>query len=272
MLKQRLVTAFVLIGLVIGILFFAPGWAFNLLLMAVLVLSAWEWGRMSGLRSRRAQLVYPQVVLVVVIGCQWLIQQGLMTWVQPFGVATVWWLIALLMVMTYPASGAFWRNPAFTAFIGILVLAPGVLALEFLRAQAEGQWLVLLVLTLVGLADSGAYFVGRAFGKHKLAPAVSPGKTWEGVAGGLATAALLAVAVSLISGKVPLLTCLVVLLPAALFSVLGDLFESMVKRQRGIKDSSQLLPGHGGFMDRIDGLTAAAPVFALGILLTGWTF
>jgi phosphatidate cytidylyltransferase len=130
--------------------------------------------------------------------------------------------------------------------------------------------LILLIVAVVASADIGGYFTGRAWGKHKLKPAVSPGKTWEGFAGGVAANILLALVLWQVTGS-NLVILLAIILPTSLVSVLGDLLESMVKRHRGIKDSGALLPGHGGVLDRVDSLTAAAPVFALALLASGWT-
>ena len=130
--------------------------------------------------------------------------------------------------------------------------------------------MVLMVVLLVAAADIGAYFTGRAIGRRKLAPEVSPGKSWEGVAGGAVFAVLLAVTFNIILRGDAWLSLFIIVVPTALFSVVGDLLESMVKRYRGVKDSSHLLPGHGGVLDRIDGLVAAAPVFALAFMSSHW--
>ena len=137
---------------------------------------------------------------------------------------------------------------------------------------ANNLVVILYIFLVVWVADIGAYFAGRAFGKAKLAPRVSPGKSWAGVWGGLAAVALLAIVASLLAnaGVAEAMLLVVASLVTGFVSVLGDLLESMLKRFRGIKDSSQLLPGHGGIMDRIDSLTAAIPVFALMITLLGW--
>jgi phosphatidate cytidylyltransferase len=165
------------------------------------------------------------------------------------------------------------------ALMGLFVLIPAWVGLNHLRTGSfqfgelnNSLLAILYVFFVVWVADIGAYFAGRAFGKAKLAPKVSPGKSWAGVWGGLVAVAVLAVAASLIADAGVVQTVLLVLasLVTGLVSVLGDLLESMLKRFRGIKDSSQLLPGHGGIMDRIDSLTAAIPVFALMITLLGW--
>jgi len=155
--------------------------------------------------------------------------------------------------------------------MGWLVLIPPWLACIYLKQSENGSWLILMLVLLVAAADIGAYFSGRALGKHKLAPRVSPGKTWEGVAGGLLFVFLVALLLKLSFGLREWQALMIVMLPAALVSVVGDLLESMLKRYRGIKDSSQLLPGHGGVLDRIDGLVAAAPVFSLSIMISGWS-
>ena len=127
-----------------------------------------------------------------------------------------------------------------------------------------------MIAGVVAAADIGGYFAGRKFGKRKLAPAVSPGKTWEGFSGGLIANLLLGSLIAYLTGSnIGLLLAIVV--PTSLFSVLGDLLESMVKRHAGVKDSGVILPGHGGILDRVDSITAAAPVFALAVLASGWT-
>ena len=153
--------------------------------------------------------------------------------------------------------------------IGLVLLVPSWQGLVYLQGLENGPWWVLYAMSLVWAADTGAYFAGRSFGKRKLAPAVSPGKTLEGLYGGIAATSLLALAVAAFSPaaqKMGVVGFLLVSVMAVLASVLGDLFESMAKRHRGIKDSSQLLPGHGGVLDRIDSITAAVPVFVTGMM------
>ena len=187
----------------------------------------------------------------------------------------VWGIVALLLVLSYPASAAFWRHSKVLRLIfGILTIVPffwGMLALRawhYTDNHYSGALWLLYVMILVWGADSGAYMFGKMFGKHKLAPKVSPGKTWQGFFGGLLTAAVISWAYGVWAHldvtPTVLLVCSVV---AALASVLGDLTESMFKREAGIKDSGHLIPGHGGILDRIDSLTAAVPVFACLLLL-----
>jgi phosphatidate cytidylyltransferase len=182
---------------------------------------------------------------------------------------SVWWLIALFMVITYPASVALWKNAVVRLLVGFLVLVPSAIALIFITRLKHGNWIFLYTVAIVVMADVGAYVFGRWLGNRKLAVLVSPGKSWAGFWGGFCCALLMAAIIGQFYniaglGPVALVVCTGI---AALVSVLGDLFESMFKRERGIKDSSQLLPGHGGILDRIDSITAAAPVFTLLFLL-----
>ena len=150
------------------------------------------------------------------------------------------------------------EHRALLTAVGFVVLVPAALALALLDAQ-----LVLLVLALVWIADTAAYFVGRAWGRHKLAPSVSPGKTWEGAAGALVGACAYAIIVGLLRGGPSWVAYMALAVLLTVISILGDLFESAVKRQAGAKDSGTLLPGHGGVLDRIDSATAVLPVAAL---------
>jgi phosphatidate cytidylyltransferase len=152
-----------------------------------------------------------------------------------------------------------------------LVLLPAWLGLVYLFSREQGLYFVLVLIVLVAAADIGAYFAGRQWGQHKLAIKVSPGKTWEGFFGGLSASVACVFAMWLMVGdpRFPLAVCLVIGLLTSLSSVVGDLLESMVKRHAGEKDSGTILPGHGGILDRIDGITAASPVFSLGLLLAG---
>ena len=280
MLKSRLITAFILIPIVIAALFLLPPVGFALVTLAVCMLAAWEWGQLAGLATRNQRIW-------LAILCGLLLAAMLLTLPEyhPFstawqveyalGASLIWWLAALVLVLCYPQSAAFWRrSSALRLLFGVLTIMPffwGMVTLrqhEYSLNHFTGAWWLLYVMLLVWGADSGAYIFGRAMGKHKLAPKVSPGKTWEGLVGGLLTSAV----ISWLFGKyaplnaVPmsLLLCSVI---AVLASVLGDLTESMFKREAGIKDSGNLIPGHGGILDRIDSLTAAVPVFACLMLL-----
>ncbi|SDN83681.1 phosphatidate cytidylyltransferase [Halomonas shengliensis] len=260
MLRQRIITAAWLAPLMLAGLFGLDGGAFALFTAVVVLLGGWEWTNLAGIagRGRRLTLVG---VLALAMALLWASGSALAAW--PLWLGLAGWALNLTWVTHYPARTAQWAAPARRLAMGLWVLLPAWVGLNVLR-ELGGLWL-LFVLLLVWSADIGAYFAGRAFGRHKLAPAVSPGKSWEGVAGGLAATLLLALVVALAQGLGGRDSALLVLttLAVTLVSVLGDLLESMLKRHRGIKDSSNLLPGHGGVLDRIDSLTAALPLFAL---------
>jgi|TARA_R110000851_G_scaffold38308_2_gene98421 phosphatidate cytidylyltransferase len=259
-LKQRIITAAWLAPLVLAGLFGLDGGAFALFTALIVLLGTWEWANLAGITraALRAQVVAVMAMLMLVM---WLAGAATAAW--PLWLAAAGWLINFYWVTRYPASGQQWQATTRRLAMGLWVLLPCWVGFNILR-ESGIAWL-LFVLLLVWCADIGAYFVGRNWGKRKLAPRVSPGKSWEGVYGGLATTALLAIAFAVglsldIAGS---LTLVLVTAIVTLTSVLGDLLESMLKRHRNIKDSSQLLPGHGGVLDRIDSLTAAIPLFAL---------
>lgn len=280
MLKYRLITAFILIPIVIAGLFLLPPVGFTLVILAVCMLSAWEWGQLAGLASRNQRIwlaVLCGLLLLLMMLTVPAYRPLVTVWQTQYALwaALIWWLAALLLVLCYPSSATFWRESRLLRLtFGILTILPffwGMLALRqhhYDNNHLTGTWWLLYVMILVWGADSGAYIFGRTIGCHKLAPKVSPGKTWEGLLGGLVTS----IVIAWLFGKyAPLdaapLTLLVCSIVAALASVLGDLTESMFKREAGIKDSSHLIPGHGGILDRIDSLTAAVPVFACLMLL-----
>ena len=280
MLKSRLITAFILIPIVIAALFLLPPPGFAIVTLVVCMLAAWDWGQFAGLaaRSQRVWLAVLCGLLLAFMMFTLPAYQHSVHLPQVAGslwAALCWWIVALVLVLFYPASASLWHaSKTLRLIFGVLTIVPffwGMLALRQYHYQADhfaGAWWLLYVMFLVWGADSGAYMFGRLFGRHKLAPKVSPGKTWEGFFGGLVTSAIIAWLFSLwapltVSTGIWLVCSLI----AALASVLGDLTESMFKREAGIKDSGNLIPGHGGILDRIDSLTAAVPVFACLLLL-----
>jgi phosphatidate cytidylyltransferase len=276
MLKQRVITALVLAIIFLAALFGLPAGYFSFFIGAVLLIGAWEWASLSGFSALWQRLVYSFALLILlVVASRYLGFEGE---ASPrlnneairdlLAVGCGWWALALLLVQGYPSSSVLWGHKALRLAMGVMVLIPTWVALVYVRQQNNGAWLVLLLMLVVAAADSGGYFAGRRFGKHKLAPAVSPGKTWEGFAGGFLANCLLALIVSQFFNQ-SLLLMLVLIVPTSLISVLGDLLESMVKRHAGAKDSGSILPGHGGILDRVDGITAGAPVFALALLASG---
>lgn len=258
MLRQRIITALILAPLMLGVIFWLPHEWTAAALAALVLGGAWEWSGLLGWRQPVARLGYVALVAAG-LGAVWMTaRQGLaFSWVLM--AALVWWLVALAWIILAPAR----RSTLLCAVAGLLVLVPAWLALVSLHALTPQ--LVLFVLLLVVAADVGAYFAGRRFGRHKLAPQVSPGKTWQGVFGGMAGAALLSLG-AVWWFEVPALPFLGLCLLVTAASVVGDLTESLFKRQAGLKDSGTLLPGHGGLLDRVDSITAAAPVFLAGLI------
>lgn len=270
MLKQRLLTAAVLLPLVLWLVIFASPLAFGIALGLVVFLGGLEWARLGGLESRRWRVPYAAVLVLILVGLEWLRTKTGLYWLHVL--AGVWWLVGLVWLIR-------WRNATMGRTqgaslpglaLGLFVLTSFWAALVDLRSGTQGPLLVLALLLLIWLADTAAYFAGRRWGRHKLAPGISPGKTLEGVYGALALLLLYGVALYLWGIlPLPLWQLLLLCLISGIFSIVGDLFESLLKRRRGLKDSGHLLPGHGGVLDRIDSLLSAAPVFVLGLLWLG---
>jgi phosphatidate cytidylyltransferase len=275
MLATRIATAAVLIPLVLAALFLLPPRIFGVALLAVVVVAAYEWARLAGFKARPS-LVF--VVSTFLLGFALLFgPAGFVAGWPPAVVVTVCGAATLFWVwVATPWIALSWPTGSHNALalVGWIVLIAAWLAL--VELQARSPWLVLAAMGFVWIADTAAYFAGRAFGRHKLAPQVSPGKTWEGVIGALVAVAIYALALEPFAvragfhGPIDAATiALWIVFAAALaaVSVVGDLFESMLKRRAGVKDSGHLLPGHGGVLDRTDALLAAMPPAALAALL-----
>jgi len=279
-LKQRIITAVVIAVVFLLALFALSPYLFSFSVAVVVIYAAWEWSDLSGISGLLLRLAYTAVLAVLLVVVAYVLglsteasiqlapgRSLLMTMVP-------WWAIALLWVQGYPSSAILWGSCWVRGIMGFLVLVPTWSALVILIHSGQGQWMILLVVVIVALADIGAYFSGRHYGKHKLAVSVSPNKTWEGLLGGL----VVNVVVVFLLGSIlkldvrtwGLLAAMTMI--TALASVLGDLLESMLKRHRGIKDSGNILPGHGGVLDRVDSLTAALPVFTLIYIYSGIQF
>lgn len=262
-LRERVLTAIVLaVGLLI-VLFVLPP-TFTTMLVALVVLAgAWEWSAFLRLRERAVRYAYTVLVgLGYLLAWTYTLAPGALAWL--LGLAALWWLAALAWVMFAPARG----SSVAAAIAGLFVLIPAGVALQRLRFEENGAWLLLFALVVVMAADVGAYFAGHRYGRLRLAPKVSPGKSWEGVIGGmLASLVVAAIGAELLGW--PMFAVLVMAAAAAAFSVVGDLTESLMKRQSGLKDSGGLFPGHGGVLDRFDSLSAGVPIFVLGLLEAG---
>jgi len=264
MLKARILTVLLLLPLFLAALFFLPktGWA--LLVLGVVLIGAREWSKISSFSGFQG---WVYVLLTLFIGLALLPESSRSAHFMLYGMAFFFW--ALLVPLWLRNQ---WRTRQWLlmALIGWVILIPTWLALVELRIL--GPSLLLGLLSAVWIADTAAYFSGRKFGRHKLAPAISPGKTWEGVAGAFLGVTLYGLAWGMWdSSSVPfnfgLWRGILLLWLLTLFGILGDLFESWMKRVAGLKDSGRILPGHGGMLDRIDALTAAMPLAAFGLLL-----
>jgi phosphatidate cytidylyltransferase len=260
LIRARIITGALFGGMLISVILFLSTPLAAIVLGALWILGAWEWAGLASLRGGE-RLAYAAICAVSMLGL-YLFAESRMLYALLI-IELVGLLLAFIAVVTYPRK---FRMDTVGA-AGFVALVPSWLLLVRLHAEPPlGHKLAMTVLAIVWAADVGAYTFGRAFGRIKLAPAVSPGKTWEGVTGGLIAAAAAAwIAALLIHLPTGALLGLGVL--TALASVVGDLAVSVFKRNVGLKDTGTLLPGHGGVMDRIDSLTAAIPVFVLGLML-----
>jgi len=257
MLRQRVITALILAALVIAAIFWFPSRITAGVITLLVLAGAWEWSAFPGFKHVAARLAY----VAAIAGCMAFVwTQGIDSprADQLLPAALIWWLVASFWVISIPGH----VNRASAALAGVLVLVPAWLAL--LRLHHSAPYWLLFLLLLVVAADVGAYFAGRQFGRHKLAPKVSPGKTWEGVGGGIVAAGIMA-AIGTAIFAVDIGAFVVICAVVVIASIIGDLTESLFKRHAGLKDSGSLLPGHGGVLDRVDSVTAAAPVFLFGM-------
>ena len=273
MLKTRIITALVLLALVLPSLFFLPQAYWAILAAVFIGIGAWEWGGLLGLGESARRLL--GVALTLLCSAVSLLAPVAMGIGSGDGLAApsvlaVYVVAAFFWCVTVPLwLRAKWQLPNGLpgVLVGLVVLFPTWLALVQLRIPGPG--ILLAILAVVWMADIAAYFSGKAFGKHKLAPSISPGKTWEGAIGAGLGVVLYGLVLRFVFSfePVPLALWVLCLLAVTAISIIGDLYESMLKRQAGIKDSSNVLPGHGGVLDRIDSLTSTLPVVALLSLL-----
>ncbi len=265
--RQRITTALLLAPLPIAAILWLPTPWLAALVAAALLAGMWEWTRFAGLEDTlpRAGVLTANALLIAAL--VWASGPGLVPLKLVAMAGVVWWAVVVLWLARPTFAAADTQGTRVLKLLaGSLCIIPAWCALGWLHSEPLGARWTLFAIALVWAADSGAYFTGSKFGRNKLAPTISPGKTWEGVAGGLVTSALLSVAalplLALEWSALPLLALLTV--ATAAVSVVGDLFESLMKRHSGMKDSGSIFPGHGGVMDRIDSLLAALPVFVVG--------
>ena len=267
MLKQRVFTAVIMAAVFLGLLLYlSPMW-FSLVIMLLVMVAGWEWGSLIKIGSKSGRAVYLGLLFAFLMASSYIL--GLYSTFdfelgQQISLGAVGlWAVIFLWIQGYPSSAILWSSKPVLGLLGLLLLVATWVAVAAILQAEFGRWLLLLAIVIVVLVDVGGYIAGSLFGKHKLAPIVSPGKTWEGFAGGFFLQLLLIAGLIWLLPNVDIKSLFILIIPVALYSVLGDLFESMIKRHSGVKDSSQLLPGHGGVLDRIDGMMAGMPLFAL---------
>ncbi|HEY5103241.1 MAG TPA: phosphatidate cytidylyltransferase [Steroidobacteraceae bacterium] len=258
-IRTRVMTALALAAGMVAVVLLLPTFATVLVLVVGVLAGAWEWSAFLRADTKLARAAYVLVIAVLLeVAWRWVAEPAGLDLLM--ALAILWWCVALCWILFAPRRVAPWS----AALAGVFALVPAWLALMHLRHMANGAQWMLFVFILVWVADMGAFFFGRRFGRLHLAPAVSPGKTWEGVLGGMFLSGIVAVCASFWF-DVALGFFLPLCLTSVAFSIVGDLTESMLKRFAGIKDSGSVFPGHGGVMDRIDSVTGAAPVLLFGL-------
>lgn len=258
MFKQRLFTTLILVPCVLMLLFFAPLWLLGAMLMGVFLLGGWEWMQLIPLKNWLIKIFFISVLVCMIGLCALFMQFWLI-------VGLILWGLILLAVLTYPASITIWGHRVIVGLACLLLWPLFANALAAIYKMPEGTYLVVYLLFLIWSADVGAYLVGKQFGKNKLIPQVSPGKTVEGVLGGVLTAMLISWSGMVYFSPVSKALWLALAFCTIVISILGDLFISILKRRCHLKDSGQIFPGHGGVLDRFDSLMAAAPLFYFGL-------
>jgi phosphatidate cytidylyltransferase len=274
MLNQRTITGLVLAPIGIVAVLFLPTWALAAFTSLTVLVALWEWTRMSGFTSRPIRSAVVALVALALVWL-WVLRENAVIWAL-IAAGGIWWLVAFAWLRNFSFGAAPTReNAAIKLLAGFLATLPAWVALTKMHGDPHsGPGWTLLAMMLVSVADTAAYFTGRRFGKAKLCPQISPNKTLAGVYGALASGAIL----SAIGGwmlhvrGLAWLALIALALLTVIASIVGDLFESLIKRQAGVKDSGRLFPGHGGMFDRLDGMFAALPVFALGKALLDFAF
>ncbi len=274
MLKLRVLTAVILIPLVLLAMFELSNTNFTILLGGIFILASWEWARLIGLKTILSQAIYISFIIIMMFASLEFVVPNYNLLLLILGLAFIVWLMMFYYVlgyagMTYPKLSFKVRH----GLMGILIIIIPFIAIAVLHNEDKyGPGYLLGLVMLLWVADSAAYFSGKKWGKNKLAMRVSPGKSWEGVWGALIASSIYTILVILRDGGFPTVQAFAIVIlsmATVLFSILGDLLESRYKREADRKDSSNILPGHGGILDRIDSLTAAAPIFLLCLMVMG---
>jgi phosphatidate cytidylyltransferase len=272
MLKLRILTGSLLIfAILLEILLFSAqvvAWITGI----VIAVGAWEWAGICGWQSRFTHALYVGALFLTMLLGYWSLEHYPEAIVYILLISCIWWIIAIRWIVYHQRRGysSMPTSPYLKALLGGLILLPGWCALYVLHDRYGGEWVVFLF-ALIAATDTGAFFAGKRWGHTKLADKVSPGKTWEGVLGGLLGSLLITLSFALLQRMTlaELIIFTSLCLTTVLASIAGDLLESLFKRQMQLKDSGQILPGHGGILDRIDSLTSATPIFLLGMIALG---
>jgi len=280
-LKQRVITAVILLVGLIAATTQLPSFYFSLFIAAVILLAAWEWAGFVISDKKISKIPYFASIGAMLVGSFFFL--GISPYEQKIDdfraslvliLGLIFWLISLIFLAGYPGNSRLWNDETKIALMGVLVLIPTFAGIVFLKYFLPSGYLVLALVILVAAVDVGAYFVGINFGSRKLAANLSPKKSWEGVWGGALVCLLVASLFIWLMHRnlqplssMQVAALLVLSMGVTFFSIVGDLIESMLKRNCGIKDSGKMLPGHGGVLDRVDGLVAATPLFALTMML-----
>lgn len=258
MLKNRIFTALAIAFFVLIAIFLLPLWAFSLFFLVAAGFGVFEWAGFAGLKSALAKYLYTG--LFVVLCALLYLQKDYFT--DFITLVVILWAFAIASILIYPRSEPLYQNQWFVGSLGLLIMVGAWVSLCVLRASDQGAWWLFWLFVLTTATDVGAYFVGKAYGKNHLAKQLSPGKTWEGAIGGGAIATLLCASTLILWQSYAVGAALLLTLVLVCISVFGDLFESLLKRTSGIKDSGTILPGHGGALDRIDSVIAVLPLLA----------
>jgi phosphatidate cytidylyltransferase len=280
-LKQRVITAVLLLVALIAATTLLSSFYFSLFVAGVILVAAWEWAGLVSPDREIAKLPYLVSITVILVGSFFLL--GISPNVQSIDgfraslvlmLGLLFWLISLFLLSGYPENSKLWNDESKIALMGVLVLIPAFVGIVVLKYLLPSGYLVLALVILVAAVDVGAYFVGVNFGSRKLAAKLSPKKSWEGVWGGTVVCLLVAALFTWLMHNnlqvlslIQITALLTLSVGVTFFSVVGDLIESMLKRNCGIKDTGTMLPGHGGVLDRVDGLVAATPLFVLTMML-----
>jgi len=260
MLKTRIITALIALALLGVVLFVVPAEVAVLVIALLLLAGAWEWSGFLGQPQDIVRVAYVALIAALMVIMRFVVPDA---WTMLLlQLACVWWFVAFIWTFVFPTPIPL----ALRWLCGALVLVPLFVALTYLYSLSPK--FLLFALLIVWAADVGAYFAGKQFGRVKLAPDISPGKTWEGVIGGLVMVVLLTLSWAHFA-DLKIAVLLPFCLAVAALSIVGDLTVSMFKRTAGLKDSGKLFPGHGGVLDRVDSVSAAAPLFALGLKWLG---